>query len=206
MEKATARRKGSDGSTVALDMHALGTLRYIRASIDAAGMLGVPGSAGIAMGAVGLLAALLASDPPLERYWLPIWLAAGGVALLCGSALMLHQAVRSGAQLYRGPARKFLLCLVPSLFVGAVLTFALWRHAAQLLPGMWLLLYGCGVAAASTMTVRSVGVMGLLFLVLGVAALLLPFGYSDLLLGAGFGGLHLAFGIIIGWPKHEQQG
>jgi hypothetical protein len=204
MEKATARRKGSDGNTVALDMHALGTLRYIRASIDAAGMLGVPGSAGIAMGAVGLLAALLASDPPLERYWLTIWLAAGGVALLCGSTLMVHQAVRTGVQLYRGPARKFLLCLVPSLFVGAVLTFAFWRQgSAQMLPGVWLLLYGCGVAAASTMTVRSVGVMGALFLLLGVGALVLPFGYSDLLLGAGFGGLHLAFGIVIGWPKRE---
>lgn len=205
MEKATARRKGSDGNTVALDMHALGTLQYIRASIDAAGVLGVPGSAGIAMGSVGLLAALLAADPRLARYWLTIWLAAGLVALVCGSALMVHQAVRSGTALYRGPARKFLLCLAPSLFAGAVITFALWHaNAVEMLPGTWLLLYGCGVAAASTMTVRPVGVMGGLFLLLGVAALSLPARYSDLFLGAGFGGLHLAFGIVIGRAKREQ--
>jgi len=205
MEKATAQRKRSDGNTVALDMHALGTLKYIRASIDAAGVLGVPGSAGIAMGSVGLLAALLAADPPLAPYWLTIWLAAGVAALLCGSALMVHQAVRSETALYRGPARKFLLCLAPSLFAGAVITFALWRgHAVEMLPGAWLLLYGCGVTAASTMTVRSIGIMGGLFLLLGVAALSLPMRDSDLLLGAGFGGLHLAFGIVIGRAKRER--
>lgn len=205
MEKATAPRKSSDGNTVELDMHALGTLQYIRASIDAAGVLGVPGSAGIAMGSVGLLASLLAADPRLAPHWLAIWLAAGLTALICGSALMIHQAVRSGKALYRGPARKFLLCLAPSLFAGAVITFALWHGGAtELLPGTWLLLYGCGVAAASTMTVRPVGVMGALFLILGVAALSLPFRYSDVLLGTGFGGLHLAFGIIIGHGRHEH--
>jgi hypothetical protein len=205
MDKATAQRKGSDGNTVALDMHALGTLKYIRASIDAAGVLGVPGSAGIAMGSVGVLAALLAADPRLAQYWLAIWLGAGLVALVCGSTLMVHQAVRSGTALYRGPARKFMLCLAPSLFTGAVITITLWRgHAVEMLPGTWLLLYGCGVTAASTMTVRSIGVMGGLFLLLGVAALALPARDADLLLGAGFGGLHLAFGVVIGRAKHER--
>ncbi len=210
MEKATAQRKGSEGNsegnTVALDTHALGTLQYIRASIEAAGVLAVPGSAGVAMGAVGLLAALLAADPPLARHWFGIWLAAGVAAFVCGSALMVHQAVTTGAPLYRGPARKFLLCLSPSLFAGAVVTFTLWHHqAADMIPGMWLLLYGCGVAAASTMTVRPVGIMGALFVVLGVAALELSPRYSDLFLGAGFGGLHLAFGIIIGRSKRERS-
>ncbi len=205
MDKASARRKGSQGNTVALDMHALGTLKYIRASIDAAGVLGVPGSAGIAMGSVGLLAAVLAADPRLAADWLAIWLGAGATALVCGSTLLIHQALRSRTALYRGPVRKFLLCLVPSLFAGAVITLALWRgHAVQMLPGTWLLLYGCGVVAASTMTVRPVGIMGALFLLLGVAALLVPARFADLLLGAGFGGLHLAFGIVIGRSEHEH--
>lgn len=205
MEKATAHRKGSGGNTVALDTHALGTLQYIRASIEAAGVLAVPGSAGVAMGAVGLLAALLASDPSMARHWFGIWLAAGVAGFLCGSALMVHQAVTTGTPLYRGPARKFLLCLSPSLFAGAVITFALWHHqAADMIPGAWLLLYGCGVAAASTMTVRPVGVMGALFVALGMAALALSPRYSNLFLGAGFGGLHLAFGIIIGRSKRER--
>ncbi len=206
MGKATAQQKASDANTVALDRHALGTLQYIRSSIEAAGVLAVPGSAGVAMGAVGLLAALLASDPRLAPHWFSIWLAAGVAAFVCGSALMVHQAVTTGAPLYRGPARKFLLCLSPSLFAGVVVTLALWHHqAVDMIPGTWLLLYGCGVAAASTMTVRPVGIMGALFVALGVAALVLSPRHANLFLGAGFGGLHLTFGIIIGRSKRGRS-
>ena len=205
MEKVTAHRAGSPHETVALDAHALGTLKYIRASIEAAGLLAVPGSAGIAMGAVGLTAAVLAAQPALARHWFGIWLGAGVGAFLCGTALMIHQAVSTGTALYRGPARKFLLCLSPSLFAGAVLTGVLLHlHAAASIPGVWLLLYGCGVVAASTMTVRPVQVMGALFVTLGVVALVLPPQYANLALGAGFGGLHLSFGIIIGRTRRER--
>jgi hypothetical protein len=205
MEKATTRRARSGGNTVALGAHALGTLNYIRASIESAGLLAVPGSAGIAMGAVGLLAAVLAAQPALARHWFAIWLCAGVGAFLCGSTVMIHQAVGSGTALYRGTARKFLLCLSPSLFAGAVVTFVLWHHrASESIPGVWLLLYGCGVTAASTMTVRPVSLMGALFIALGVAALALPPQYSNLALGAGFGGLHVLFGIIIGRTTRER--
>ena len=205
MEKVTARRARSPHNTVALDAHALGTLKYIRASIEAAGLLAVPGSAGIAMGAVGLSATALASQRALAPHWFGIWLGAGLAAFLCGTALMIHQAGSTATALYRGPARKFLLCLSPSLFAGAVLTgLLLHQHAAESIPGVWLLTYGCGVLAASTMTVRPVGVMGALFMALGVATLALPPQYANLALGAGFGGLHLAFGIIIGRTRRER--
>jgi hypothetical protein len=203
--KSSLQRKSSGGNTVALETHALGTLKYIRASIDAAGLLAVPGSAGIAMGAVGLSAALLASHPQLATHWFRIWLCAAVAAFVCGSTLMVHQAMRNGAALYRGPVRKFLLCLSPPLLAGAVLTLRLWlRHDLELIPGSWLLLYGCGVTAAGTMTVRPVGIMGILFLMLGVVALQLPAEFANVVLGVGFGGLHLAFGIVIGRIKHER--
>lgn len=205
MGKASVRREARGGNTVALDAHALGTLRYIRASIDAARLLAVPGSAGVAMGSVGLIAAVLAAQPVLASRWLEIWLGAGIAAFLCGSALMVHQAVRAESALYRGPARRFLLCLCPPLAAGAVITLALWKHGApDMIPGIWLLLYGCGVAAASTQTIRIVGAMGVAFAALGVCALALPPAYGNLFLGAGFGGLHLVFGILIGWTRRER--
>jgi hypothetical protein len=203
--KSGLQRKSPGGNTVALETHALGTLKYIRASIDAAGLLAVPGSAGIAMGAVGLSAALLASHPQLAPHWFRIWLCAAVAAFACGSTLMVHQAMRNGSALYRGPVRKFLLCLSPPLLAGAVLTARLWlRHDLELIPGSWLLLYGCGVTAAGTMTVRPVGIMGILFVTLGVVALQLPVEFANVMLGMGFGGLHLAFGIVIGRIKHER--
>jgi len=45
-------------NTVRIDSQAAATLRYIRASMEAASSIAVPGSAGSAMGLVGLLAAV----------------------------------------------------------------------------------------------------------------------------------------------------
>jgi hypothetical protein len=118
---------------------------------------------------------------------------------------MVHQVVRRGTALYRGPLRKFLMCLCPPLLVGAVLTWQLWLHAeAVLIPGVWLLMYGCAVMAASTLTRRALAVMGALFAVLGVIALQMPVNHQNAVLGIGFGGLHLVFGILIGGKTRES--
>jgi len=205
MAKVIVQSKPADANTVALERHALGTLQYIRASIEAAGMLAVPGSAGIALGTIGVCAALLVEHPVLARHWFAIWSAAGLAGLVTGTTMLVNQARRTRAAIYRGPARKFLLCLCPALLAGAVLTVTLWqRHDMQPIPGVWLLLYGCAVAAASTMTVRSVSVMGALFVALGIIALQLPPRFSNVALGIGFGGLHLAFGIIIGRASRDS--
>ncbi len=64
-------------------------------------------------------------------------------------------------------------------------------------PGTWLLLYGVGVVTAGAFSVRVVPLMGLSFMVLGVVALLAPATWGNLLLGLGFGGIHLGFGALI---------
>ncbi|HTV78051.1 MAG TPA: hypothetical protein VMF03_07325 [Steroidobacteraceae bacterium] len=199
MPKSRIDSEAGGSNTVALDSHALGTLQYIRASIDAAGLLAVPGSAGIAMGAIGVTATVLASLNALAAHWLAIWLIAGLVAVACGTVLMTQQLLVHGTVLYRGPLRKFLMCLCPPLLVGAVLTWQLWLHGqAALIAGAWLLMYGCAVMAASTLTRRALAVMGALLVALGCVALQVPVAYQNAMLGVGFGGLHLLFGILIG--------
>ena len=156
------------------------------------------------MGAVGICAALLAALKPLASHWLQVWLLAGLVAIGFGTSLMIHQVVSRGTVLYRGPLRRFLMCLCPPLLVGAVLTWQLWLHAqAALIPGVWLLMYGCAVMAASTLTRRALAVMGALLALLGVVALQVPVSYQNAVLGVGFGGLHLLFGILIGGRSRE---
>jgi hypothetical protein len=73
------------------------------------------------------------------------------------------------------------------------------------IPGTWLLLYGCALISASTVTTRTIGVLGASFAVLGTIALLLPSGAQILMLGTGFGGLHILFGILIGRMGHGRQ-
>jgi hypothetical protein len=189
-------------NTVALDSHALGTLNYIRASIEAAGAFAVPGIAGIAMGVVGVFATVVASLPGLAAHWLEIWLLAAMAAAAIGALLVARQPAR-GFILYRGPARKFVLSLCPALLAGAALTVVFWQEGlTSLIPGMWLLLYGCAVLSASLMTsaamVRLIALMGALFVVYGVIAFQLPVRWHNYTLGLGFGALHLLFGILIG--------
>jgi hypothetical protein len=188
---------------IPIETRALGTLAYIRRSIETSGSLSVPGMAGVVMGSIGLLAALAASTPQWAALWPEIWMFAGATAFLIGGALMARETALSGHARYLGPVRKFLLCLCPALFAGAVLTAVLW-HAGMitLLPGTWLLLYGCAVLSASTVTIpstmRLIAIMGALFVVLGSLAFVLPAQTHTVILGVGFGVLHIAFGILIG--------
>src|SRR5207237_5423331 len=101
--------------TVALDSQAAATLRYIRACMEAAGTVAVSGSAGVTMGAVGLLAAALASSPALRPHWLIGWLIAATVAALARGVLLARQASRQGSTLLGAPVRKFRLSLSTGL-------------------------------------------------------------------------------------------
>ncbi len=194
---------------VSIQTHALGTLAYIRTSIELSSSLVVPGMAGVFMGCVGIMAAIAAMMPRWASHWLAIWVFAGAAAFLLGGALMARQAAQSGHARYLGPVRKFLLCLCPALLAGAVLTFVLWRAGMErLVPGTWLLLYGCAVLSASTVTVAStmrlICIMGALFAVLGCFAFVMPAQSHSLILGAGFGALHIVFGLLIGRLSHGQ--
>jgi hypothetical protein len=193
---------------VGIESRALGTLAYIRASIESSSSMDVPGMAGIVMGIIGVLASVVVSLPRWASHWLGIWLAAAAVALLLGGAIVARQITPRGGTRYLGPARKFLLCLCPALFAGAVLTWVLGTAGlAALIPGMWLLLYGCAVLSASTVTsaaiARLVCVMGGLFVVLGLMTFALPATAHTVMLGLGFGGLHLLFGLLIRRSTHD---
>jgi hypothetical protein len=192
---------------VPIESRALGTLAYIRTSIESSSSMDVPGMAGIVMGIIGVLAAIVVSLPQLAPHWLGIWLFAAPVALLFGGALMARQIARRGQTRYLGPARKFLLCLCPALLAGAVLTWVLWStRMTSVIPGMWLLLYGCAVLSASTVTIagiaRLICVMGALFVALGSMTFVLPTTVHTAMLGLGFGVLHIIFGILIGRLTH----
>jgi hypothetical protein len=150
------------------------------------------------MGLSALAAAPLAQRAPTREDWILIWLADALLALALGGWAMARKARRAGQRVSRGAGRRFVLALGPPLFAAAVLTGVLARTGSvELLPGVWLLLYGAGVVTAGAFSIRAVPVMGLSFMALGIAAFIVPFSWADPLMAAGFGGLHVAFGWII---------
>jgi hypothetical protein len=207
MQRPTAVFPIQSEAPAAIESRALGTLAYIRASIESSSSMDVPGMAGIVMGIIGVLAAIVVSLPRWAAHWLGIWLAAAVVALVLGGALVARQIAQRGHARYLGPVRKFLLCLCPALFAGAVLTLVLQTAGeTRAIPGMWLLLYGCAVLSASTVTIagiaRLICMMGGLFVALGLMTFALPATAHTAMLGLGFGLLHIIFGFLIGRLTH----
>ncbi len=184
---------------VAMHERAMDHLRYIRETMEgAAPFTAVPGFGGIGMGATALFAAMVAAHQPTPGRWLAVWLIEGAVALAIGLLAMVRKARSVKEPLLSRPGRKFALGLFPPMFTAALLTLVLYRAGdTALLPGVWLLLYGVGVVAAGTFSVRVVPAMGASFMALGVAALAAPAAWGNWLLAAGFGGLHTGFGIVI---------
>ena len=182
-----------------LDAHAADNLRFIRSAMErASSFTAVPGLGGVAMGTTALVAAAVSLRARTPDVWLGIWLAEACVAVSIGVWAMARKARRTGSELFSGPARRFLLTLTPPLGAGAVLTLVLAREGqVTLLPGVGLLLYGTAVVTGGAMSVRTVLVMGALLMLLGCAALSSPASFGTAYLAAGFGGLHLAFGLAI---------
>jgi hypothetical protein len=111
---------------------------------------------------------------------------------------MVRKSRRAGLPLWSGPGRKVATGLLPAWLASAPITLVLgdWGFA-DLLPGIWLLLYGCGIVAGGAHSVRAVPLMGAGAMVLGTVALIGPAGWGNLWMAAGFGGLHIVFGLVI---------
>ena len=187
---------------IALHDRAMDNLRFIRQTMESAtAFTAVPGIAGVLMGVTALAAAVIATMQQSDVAWLAVWVAeANGITLavvIAGVGIVL-KARAAGIPLFSGPARKFLLSFLPPVGTAVLLTPALYGlDAAEAIPAVWLLLYGAGIMTAGTFSVRVVPMMGLAFMILGGATLLAPPSAGDAFLAAGFGGLHIVFGLII---------
>lgn len=182
-----------------IDSSALENLRYIRSTIEAAHTFTtVPGKGCIAMGITALAAVALESVPALQAHWLGIWVGAAIVACTAALWFMEQKARAQGLSLRRSVARRFFMSLAPAFMAGAILTAALAGHVdRELMTGMWLLLYGTGLAACGLFSVPAVFTAGIAFMGLGTATLWLPPGSAHIVLALGFGGIHLALGVTI---------
>ncbi|MDQ3389375.1 MAG: hypothetical protein M3483_07730, partial [Gemmatimonadota bacterium] len=126
------------------------------------------------------------------------WWAEALFSLGIGGWSTVRKARSARMPLLSGPGRKFALSLTPPLVAGALLSAFLFGVGLEgALPGVWLLLFGTGVVTAGAFSVRLVPAMGICFMLLGAAALFAPVEWGDGFMAAGFGGIHIVFGILI---------
>ena len=187
-------------------------LLYIRRTLDSAARLSsISGAATAVIGVLSLLVAAVnlryTGVPWIQRGSLASFGMAWGLLLILSLAIsafaMERKAARTGQPFWSPVLRKALSVWTAPMITGAIMTAAIMRAGtAAMIPTVWLACYGAALAACGFVTVSPVRWMGLCFLILSVASLLLPIYYGLPLLALGFGGLHIAFGAYIAW-RHD---
>lgn len=177
----------------------LDQLQFIRQTMESAtSFTAVPGWGMVLLGVTAVAVAVFARSIGSQAAWVTHWLGEALLAALISLTAMVRKTGSLEKLATSIPARKCVLSLVPPLAAGAVLTVILVdRQLFAILPGMWLMLYGVAVITGGAFSVRVVPVMGICFAVFGTVALGLPAGWANAIMAAGFGGLHILFGLLI---------
>jgi len=179
--------------------HAISNLRYIREAMErATAFTSIPGWGGVVVGLTAVAAAVIAHQAPNWRQWLWTWLIEASVAAVIAGVTMVVKGRRANVSFTGAPARRFFVSYFAPIVAGAALTLVIWRIGAfEALPAVWLLCYGASFVSSGAYSIRVVPVMGVCFMLLGIAAGFVPFVVGNALMGVGFGGLHIIFGLII---------
>ncbi|HEY9722046.1 MAG TPA: hypothetical protein V6D47_08520 [Oscillatoriaceae cyanobacterium] len=182
-----------------LHSQAAANLRFIRQTMErAASFTAVPGWGLVQLGLLATVAAVVSAVQPDTWHWIAVWLAVAIIATPYGFWTMHRKARKLSTSLWSTNGRKVLLSFLPPVVASACLSVPLMlgHHDALLAPS-WLLMYGAGIMAAGSHSVSTVPLMGGAFMGLGVLAFFTPLGWSSVMMGLGFGVLHLVFGTLI---------
>ena len=174
-------------------------LKFIRETMESASSFtAISGWGLVAIGTTAFVATALGAWQQTLEAWLAVWLMEALLALSLSGWTMSRKARATNTSLLSRPARKLVINFLPAVVSGMILTVALYIGGlTELIPGVWLLLYGVGVVTGGAFSVGIVPVMGICFMLVGVVAVFAPATWSNPLMAAGFGALHIVFGIII---------
>jgi hypothetical protein len=126
--------------------------------------------------------------------WGTVFLVAFGIHCL----LTFKRARHRGEPVWSRQARTVAMAILPGFVASVVMSVVLTRAGlVDVVPGVWLLLYGCGTLATSFFAPHSIRWLGIVCLTLGAASLLVYPGHPVLTMAVGFGLTHVAHGICV---------
>jgi hypothetical protein len=125
-----------------------------------------------------------------------LWLGVLTAALLSMWVAVSIRSRRLKVAPWNGLASRMFLSQIPTSLTAGALTVSLcFIGHVTLIPAVWLLHYGLIAFSFSYFTGKDHGINALVFLLLGIGALIVPMTLRLPLLALGFGGCHLCFGI-----------
>lgn len=145
------------------------------------------------------------------RMFVLFWAGVAAFALSGSFLLVRRQALKDSEPFWSPPTRRIAQAMLPALFVGcaAGALLGLPQGSSEIpvwwLPSIWMGLYGCAIHAAGFFMPRGMKVFGWSYILLGGTIFwrfnflpdVPPMIRAHLLMGAAFGGLHLAYGIYL---------
>lgn len=170
------------------------------------------GTVGIAGGFTGWLFKF-----KTDQTFVLFWSAVALLALTGAFLLVRRQAFKDAEPFWSPPTRRVAQALVPALFVGCFVSWGvvyLSRRNDDQEPVFfimsWVWFYGCAIHAAGFFMSRGMRLFGWVFIIAGcilfALALIPDFPNSlnpHLIMGALFGGLHLAYGIYLHFTENS---
>jgi hypothetical protein len=138
-----------------------------------------------------------------------MWFAIGVIGVMVEVLMTTRAAAKHQLTPTDRPARVAAFSLTPSVIVAMVLTVKFLIPAIprpeeiQYIVPVWMMLYGTGVYTAGLFSIRPPRILGLMFIAMGVVALLFYQEYGVVSAALSFGMLHIIFGLYI--IKKQRQ-
>lgn len=132
-----------------------------------------------------------------------MWFLIGVAGIVLEVVLTTRAAARQQLVPADRPMRVAAFSLTPSVIVAMVLTVKFLipleprPEEIQYIVPVWMMLYGTGVYTAGLFSIRAPRVLGLIFIGLGIVALLCFPQYGVVSAALSFGLLHIVFGLYI---------
>lgn len=173
------------------------------------------------LGGLGVVAGVFGwkQSWPDHRLAVSYWMGVGLVGVGWTYGLARRQALIADEPFWSPPTRRVTQAMLPPLVAGTLAGFwVLWLprelvgYAGWWLPVAWMILYGCAMHAAGFFMPRGMKLFGWLFIGCGcltavgfhMSAEVPPFRWVHALMGAAFGGLHLAYGLYLRWTENKS--
>ena len=161
---------------------ALEQIDAIRAHVARTGVF--RGYKAASVGFTGLLALVAAAVQPLVvprpqdnvHQYLQLWIGVAAVSVICVAMELLTRCLQSDSPLQRQQTLRAVEHFIPCLVAGASMTWAVIQFspgAANLLPGLWAIMFSLGIFASCRQLPPPAVVVGIYYLAAGVTCLVL---------------------------------
>lgn len=119
------------------------------------------------------------------------------VSIGTGYYMAKQKAKKAGQSIWNPTSKALFQAMAIPLLTGGVLALILlYQQNISMIASILLIFYGLSLSAASSFSFRELRWLGVLDIVLGLLALCFP-GYGIYFWAAGFGVLHIIYGLIV---------